>query len=137
LSKLDSGAYCRSGIRLSPCPVRFVDSSPSRWPRFGGLAAFYQLNPISLGNSKPLEKTMNPRFDVFRKQTEHLIRWIGTAASLEDVEKLIGADSGSAADDSYLVVHSAYGVTEAVMSSNARNLPQQTLPSDPPQSTVR
>jgi hypothetical protein len=71
---------------------------------------------------------MNPRFDVFRKQTEHLIRWIGTAATLEDVEKLIRADSGNASDGSYLVVHSAYGVTEAVMSSNAANFLATSLP---------
>ena len=54
---------------------------------------------------------MNPRFDVFRKETGHIIRWIGTAANLEDVEKLIRADSGNAPSD-YLVVRTADGVTE-------------------------
>ena len=59
---------------------------------------------------------MNPRFDVFRKQTEHFIRWIGTATCLEDVEKLIRADSSNATmfEDEYVVVHTAYGTTESV-----------------------
>ena len=80
---------------------------------------------------------MHPRFDVFRKQTEHLIRWIGTAANLEDVKKLIQADSGSWSDDTYLVVHSAYGVTEAVTSSTAANFLQEPFATDPPQPNVR
>ena len=83
--------------------------------RAGGLAAFYQQNLISLTNSKPLERTMNPRFDVFRKQTDRVIRWIGTAASSEEVERLIQADSGNGSDDDYLVVHTACGVAHTVV----------------------
>jgi hypothetical protein len=32
---------------------------------------------------------MNPRFDVFRKQNDRFIKWVGTAENLEDLEKLI------------------------------------------------
>jgi hypothetical protein len=57
---------------------------------------------------------MNPRFDVFRKQNEHFIKWVGTVASLGDAEALIQTDSIpiNASEDDYVVVHSAYGVTE-------------------------
>lgn len=59
---------------------------------------------------------MNPRFDVFRKQTEHFIKWVGTAENLTEVENLIRADSERAntPEDGYVVVHSAYGVTETL-----------------------
>jgi len=35
-------------------------------------------------------------------------------------------DPGNAADDHYVVVHSAYGVTETIVSSNAENCSRQT-----------
>jgi hypothetical protein len=57
---------------------------------------------------------MNPRFDVFRKQDDHFIKWVGTANSLEDLEKLIRTDSSNASQEDYLVYRSAYGVTEAL-----------------------
>ena len=62
---------------------------------------------------------MNPRFDVFRKQAENLIKWVGTAESLEDAGRLIRMDSQPAhtAEDEYLVVHSADGTTEAVLTT--------------------
>ena len=84
-----------------------------------------------------LKERMNPRFDVFRRQTGRLIRWIGTAANLEDAEKLIRADSGGASDDRYLVVHSASGVAETVMNSNATDLSQGASLADTPQPNVR
>ena len=56
---------------------------------------------------------MKPRFDVFRKQNDHFIKWVGTAESLEDAEKLVRADSADASQNDYVIVHSAYGVTEA------------------------
>jgi hypothetical protein len=57
---------------------------------------------------------MNPRFDVFRRQNEHFIKWVGTVASLGDAEALIQIDSIpiNASEDDYVVVHSAYGITE-------------------------
>lgn len=57
---------------------------------------------------------MNPRFDVFRKQNEHFIKWVGTVASLGDAEALIQTDSIpiNASEDDYVVVHSNCGVTE-------------------------
>jgi len=57
---------------------------------------------------------MNPRFDVFRRQNEHFIKWVGTVASLGDAEALIQTDSIpiNASEDDYVVVHSAFGVTE-------------------------
>jgi hypothetical protein len=57
---------------------------------------------------------MNPRFDVFRRQNEHFIKWVGTVTRLEDAEALIQTDSIpiNASQDDYVVVHSAYGVTE-------------------------
>jgi hypothetical protein len=57
---------------------------------------------------------MNPRFDVFRKQNDHLIKWVGTAASLEDLEKLIRTNSSNAPQDDYVIYRSAYGVTEVL-----------------------
>jgi hypothetical protein len=57
---------------------------------------------------------MNPRFDLFRKQNACFIKWVGTAESLEDLEKLIRADSGGASQDDYVVVRSGYGVTEVL-----------------------
>lgn len=59
---------------------------------------------------------MNTRFDVFRKQNEHFIKWVGIAESLDDVEKLIRKDSesGNTSEDGYVVIHSANGITEAV-----------------------
>jgi hypothetical protein len=56
---------------------------------------------------------MNPRFDVFRKQNDHVIKWVGAAESLEDLDKLIRADSPNASQDDYVIVHSDYGLTEA------------------------
>lgn len=62
---------------------------------------------------------MNPRFDVFRKQSEHFIKWVGTATSFADAEKLIRIDSkhANASEDDYAIVHSAYGVSETVLNS--------------------
>jgi hypothetical protein len=64
---------------------------------------------------------MKPRFDVFRKQCENFIKWVGTAESSQDVGKLIQADSESAEtpEDRYVVIHSAYGVTEARSVTNS------------------
>jgi hypothetical protein len=42
---------------------------------------------------------MNPRFDVCRKQNDRFIKWVGTAESLEDLEKLIRTDSTNASQD--------------------------------------
>ena len=64
---------------------------------------------------------MNPRFDVFRKQNDHFIRWVGTAESLEDAEKLIRAESVDASPEDYVIVHSAYGVTETVVPEKSYN----------------
>lgn len=60
---------------------------------------------------------MNPRFDVFRKQDGNLVKWVGTALRLDDVEKLVETDAGltNTSRDRYLVVHSAYGVAETVI----------------------
>ena len=51
---------------------------------------------------------MNPRFDVFRKQNDRFIKWVGTAESLEDLEKLIRTDSTNASQDDYVIYRSAY-----------------------------
>jgi hypothetical protein len=56
---------------------------------------------------------VNPRFDVFRKQNDRLIKWIGTVESLEEVEKLIATNSANASQDDFVIFRSAYGVTEA------------------------
>jgi hypothetical protein len=56
---------------------------------------------------------MNPRFDVFRKQNDRFIRWVGTAENLEDLEKLIPTNTPNASQDDYVIFRSAYGVTEA------------------------
>jgi hypothetical protein len=56
---------------------------------------------------------MNPRFDVFQKQNDRLIKWIGTAESLEDLERLIRTNSTNASQDDYVIFRSAFGVTEA------------------------
>jgi hypothetical protein len=56
---------------------------------------------------------MNSRFDLFRKQSDNFIKWVGTAESLEDLQKLIRADSVSATQDNYVIVHSDYGATDA------------------------
>jgi len=56
---------------------------------------------------------MNPRFDVFQKQNDRLIKWIGTVESLDDLEKLIATNSVNASQDGYVIFRSAYGVTEA------------------------
>jgi hypothetical protein len=58
---------------------------------------------------------MNPRFDVFRKQNDRFIRWVGTAESLADLEELIRTDSGNASQGEYVIYRSAYGVTEALI----------------------
>jgi hypothetical protein len=58
---------------------------------------------------------MNPRFDVFRKQNDRFIRWVGTAESLADLEKLIRTDSDNASQEDYVIYRSAYGVTEALI----------------------
>ena len=55
---------------------------------------------------------MNPRFDVFRKQNDHFIKWVGTAESLEDLEKLIRTDFSNASEDDYVIYRSALGITE-------------------------
>ena len=57
---------------------------------------------------------MSQRFDVFRKENEHFIKWVGTAEHLDDVGKLIREDSESAnvSEDAYVVVHSSYGFTD-------------------------
>ena len=54
---------------------------------------------------------MNPRFDVFRKQNDHVIKWVGTAESLEDLEQLI-RDFSDASEDDYVIYRSALGITE-------------------------
>lgn len=53
---------------------------------------------------------MSQRFDVFRKENENFIKWVGTAENLDDVGKLIQEDTESAnvAEDEYVVVHSGY-----------------------------
>lgn len=56
---------------------------------------------------------MNPRFDVFRKQNDRFIKWVGTAESLEDLEKLIRSNHADVSQDDYLIFRSAFGVTEA------------------------
>jgi hypothetical protein len=74
----------------------------------------YQTNLIALLSVKTLKTPMNPRFDVFRKQNEYFIKWVGTVASLGDAEALIQTDSRpiNSSEDDYIVVHTAYGVTE-------------------------
>jgi hypothetical protein len=57
---------------------------------------------------------MNPRFDLFQKQNDRLIQWIGTTESVEDLEKLIRTNSTIAPQDNYVVFRSACGVTEAL-----------------------
>jgi hypothetical protein len=93
--------------------------------RLRPIVLFIRTNPISFVQCKQLEKRMNPRFDVFRKETEHFIRWIGIAVALEEVEKLIRTDSGNTSDDHYVVVHSAYGGNQPLMHSNGGNCSQQ------------
>ena len=66
---------------------------------------------------------MNPRFDVFRKQNDHFIKWVGTAESLEDVEKLIRTDFSNASQDDYVIYRSAYGVTEVLRDHTVRPFP--------------
>jgi hypothetical protein len=74
----------------------------------------YQTDLIAVLPVKRLKTPMHPRFDVFRRQNEHFIKWVGTVASLGDVEALIQTDSLliNASKEDYVVVHSAYGVTE-------------------------
>jgi hypothetical protein len=55
---------------------------------------------------------MNPRFDVFQKQNDRLIKWIGTVENLEDLEKLIPTNTPNASQDDYVIFRSAFGVTE-------------------------
>jgi hypothetical protein len=57
---------------------------------------------------------MNPRFDLFQKQNDRLIKWIGTTESVEDLEKLIRTNSTIAPQDNYVVFRSACGATEAL-----------------------
>ena len=59
---------------------------------------------------------MNPRFDVFRKQGQHFIKWVGTADNFDEAEKLIRIDliHADASDDDYLVVYSSLGTTETI-----------------------
>jgi hypothetical protein len=60
---------------------------------------------------------MNQRFDVFRRENQRLIRWVGTGESFEDVGEIIRVDSESTSTpDDYIVVHSALGTTDAVRS---------------------
>jgi len=42
-----------------------------------------------------------------------LVKWVGTAECLEDLEKLIRTNSANASPDDYIIFRSAYGVTEA------------------------
>ena len=56
-------------------------------------------------------ESMN-RFDVFRKQNDHFIKWVGTAESLEDLEQLIRTDFGNESEDDYVIYRSALGDTE-------------------------
>jgi len=67
---------------------------------------------------RTLEEVMSQRFDVFCREDQRLIRWVGTGESFEDVGKIIRADaeSTSTPDDGYVVVQSAFGTTEAVRS---------------------
>jgi hypothetical protein len=62
---------------------------------------------------------MNPRFDVFRKQNDRFIKWVGTAESLEDLAKLIRTDSGNASQEDYVIYRSAFGVTELLRDLHA------------------
>jgi len=59
----------------------------------------------------PTGESMNPRFDVFRKQNDCLIKWVGTAESLEDLERLIRANSTNASPD-FVIFRTANGFTE-------------------------
>ena len=65
-----------------------------------------------------LEKVMNQRLDVFRRENQRLIRWVGTAESFEDVGELIRVDSESTStpDEDYVVVQSSFGTSDAVRS---------------------
>ena len=65
------------------------------------------------------QMNMNPRFDVFRKHTNNVIKWVGTSESEDGVEELIRSDSADANQDDYVVIHSAYGVTESRLASAA------------------
>jgi hypothetical protein len=58
-------------------------------------------------------ESMNLRFDVFQKQDDRLIKWVGTAENLEDLEKLVRTNSTDASQDDYVIFRSAHGVTEA------------------------
>jgi hypothetical protein len=71
---------------------------------------------------------MIPRFDVFRKQNDHFIKWVGTAENLEDLEKLIRAESGSAPQHDYVIYRSAYGVTEALVKPSGEKALQIAAP---------
>lgn len=56
---------------------------------------------------------MTPRFDLFQKQNDHFIKWVGTADNLADLEKLMQADSANQSQDNYVIVQSNHGVVEA------------------------
>jgi len=70
---------------------------------------------------------MNPRFDLFQKQNDHFIKWVGTAENLEDIENLMQADSANAARDNYVIVHSDYGVTDHTSVSVAKVVSEKDL----------
>jgi len=65
---------------------------------------------------RTLEELMSQRFDVFCREDQPLIRWVGTGESFEDVGKIIRADAESTCtpEDGYVVVQSAFGIAEAV-----------------------
>lgn len=65
---------------------------------------------------------MNPRFDLFQKQNNHFIKWVATAESLEEIEKLMQLDSAGTSQDNYLIVQSDYGVTKAHVPASVTKL---------------
>ena len=71
---------------------------------------------------------MNPRFDVFRKQNDHFIKWVGTAESLADLENLIRTDSGNPLQENYVIYRSAYEVTEALIKPLSEEAPRIAAP---------
>jgi len=59
---------------------------------------------------------MNPRFDVFRKQDQNFIKWMGTVETFEEAETLVRTDRihTNTSDDNYLVVYSSLGTTQTI-----------------------
>jgi hypothetical protein len=58
---------------------------------------------------------MGPRFDLFRRQNDNLLKWMGTASTLADVEKLMDGENSGCAN---LVVRTCQGVREMVTISD-------------------